>query len=75
MEPTEEQYLVINALEALNLLVWRLYDEDTGYWHIQTPSTVLPLATILGYKICLQFFELFPLSIGDRGQHGNDCTN
>ncbi|MHC5855926.1 hypothetical protein [Nostoc sp.] len=47
MEPTEEQYLVINALEALNLLVWRLYDEDTGYWHIQTPSTVLPLATIL----------------------------
>ncbi|MCC5599629.1 hypothetical protein [Nostoc favosum] len=47
MEPTEEQYLVINALEALNLLVWRLYDEDTGYWHIQTHSTVLPLATIL----------------------------
>ncbi|MEH2057844.1 MAG: hypothetical protein V7K97_17115 [Nostoc sp.] len=47
VEPTEEQYLVVNALEALNLLVWRLYDEDTGYWHIQTPSTVLPLATIL----------------------------
>jgi hypothetical protein len=47
VEPTEEQYLVINALETLNLLIWRLYDEDTGYWHIQTPSTVLPLASIL----------------------------
>ena len=47
MEPTEAQFLVINALETLNLLLWRLYDEDTGYWHIQTPSTVLPLASIL----------------------------
>lgn len=47
VEPTENQFLVINTLETLDLLIWRLYDEDTGYWHIQTFSTVLPLATIL----------------------------
>ncbi len=53
MEPTEAQYLVINALETLNLLIWRLYDEDTGYWHIQTPSTVLPLASILAGEVVI----------------------
>jgi hypothetical protein len=47
VEPTEAQYLVINALETLNLLIWRLYDEYTGYWHIQTPSTVLSPPSIL----------------------------
>jgi len=47
VEPSEVQYLVINALETLNLLIWRLYDEDTGHWHIQTPSNILPLASVL----------------------------
>ncbi|MBN3952036.1 MAG: hypothetical protein HWQ38_38440 [Nostoc sp. NMS7] len=42
VEPTEEQYLVINALEALNLLVWRLYDEDTGYWHFKLLALFYP---------------------------------
>jgi hypothetical protein len=47
VEPTEVQYLIINALETLELLQWKLYDEATGSWHIQTPSPVLPLASIL----------------------------
>jgi hypothetical protein len=47
VEPTEYQYLIINALETLELLEWRLYDPDTGIWRIQTPSPVLPVAYIL----------------------------
>lgn len=47
MEPTEEQYLIVNALETLQLLEWRLYDEDTGLWRIQTLSPILPVAYIL----------------------------
>jgi len=45
-EPTEEQYLVINALDTLGLLIENRYDEDTGVWYIFTPSQVLPLAII-----------------------------
>ncbi len=47
MEPSEAQYLIINALETLGLLEWRLYDEITGYWRIHTPSLVLPIAYVL----------------------------
>lgn len=46
MEPTESQYLIINALETLDLLEWRLYDE-TGFWRLHTPSLVLPIAILL----------------------------
>ncbi|MDF5723053.1 MAG: hypothetical protein PUP91_21780 [Rhizonema sp. PD37] len=47
MEPTEAQYLIINALETLELLEWRFYDEETGYWRIQTSSPILPVTYIL----------------------------
>lgn len=47
MEPTEAQYLIINPLETLELLEWRLYDEETGFWRIQSPSPVLPTAFVL----------------------------
>ena len=47
MEPSQAQYLIVNALETLELLQWRLYDEETGYWRIHTPSPVLPIAYIL----------------------------
>ncbi|MFB2833494.1 hypothetical protein [Floridanema evergladense] len=47
MEPTEAQYLIINALETLELLEWRLCDEETGRWRIHTLSPVLPIAIIL----------------------------
>ncbi|MEC4895050.1 MAG: hypothetical protein SAL07_17580 [Oscillatoria sp. PMC 1051.18] len=47
MEPSEAQYLVINALETLGLLVWRLYDEEKGFWYITSPSRILPRAVIL----------------------------
>lgn len=46
MEPTEAQYLIINALETLELLQFRLYDESTGDWIIITPSIVLPVASL-----------------------------
>ncbi|MBZ8181361.1 hypothetical protein [Oscillatoria salina] len=46
MEPSEAQYLVINALETLGLLVWRLYDEEKGFWYITSPSRILPRAVI-----------------------------
>lgn len=47
MEPSEAQYLIINALVTLDLLENIFYDEDTGNWYINTPSPVLPTAMIL----------------------------
>ena len=40
MEPTEAQYLVMNALQTLDLLVNSVYDEDIGIWYIETLSPV-----------------------------------
>ena len=47
MEPTESQYLIINALQALGLLEYDFYDQDRGEWYIATPSNVLPISMIL----------------------------
>lgn len=47
MEPTEEQYLILNALETLGLLEHNFYDEDDGSWYIRTPSPILPIARLL----------------------------
>lgn len=47
MEPSEEQYLIINALQTLDLLQSTFYDEDSGNWYINIPSSVLPVAIIL----------------------------
>lgn len=47
MEPTEAQYLILNALETLDLLQFKLYDENTGSWLLITPSLVLPRAYLL----------------------------
>lgn len=46
MEPSEEQYLILNALVTLDLLGANFYDEDTGDWYIHTPSPVLPNSII-----------------------------
>jgi hypothetical protein len=46
VEPTEAQYLILNALETLELLRDYRYDEDTGIFYIITPSPVLPLAML-----------------------------
>jgi len=43
MEPSEAQYLIINALTTLDLLQNTFYDEDSGNWYINTPSPVLPV--------------------------------
>lgn len=47
MEPTEEQYLILNALETLAILIDYRYDEETGLFFIRTISPILPLS-ILG---------------------------
>ncbi len=47
MEPTEEQYLILNALDILGLLQDTVYDEDNQVWYIRTPSLVLPVAMLL----------------------------
>ncbi|MGV2390002.1 MAG UNVERIFIED_CONTAM: hypothetical protein LVR29_22350 [Microcystis novacekii LVE1205-3] len=46
MEPTEEQYLVLNALETLGLLLFRVYDEDNGAWLIITSSLTYQIIPI-----------------------------
>jgi hypothetical protein len=46
VEPSEEQYLIVNALETLGFLDYQLYDRDTGNWYIETPSSNLPRAAI-----------------------------
>ncbi|MDF5706610.1 MAG: hypothetical protein PUP90_02730 [Nostoc sp. S4] len=47
MEPSEAQYLIMNALTTIDLLGNTFYDEDSGNWYINTPSPVLPIAMIL----------------------------
>lgn len=47
MEPTEEQFLVMNALETLNFLVSDVYDGETGIWYIETLSQVLKCAQLM----------------------------
>ena len=47
MEPTEVQYLIVNALETLELLQQRTFDGEIGNWYIRTLSPVLPIAMIL----------------------------
>lgn len=47
LEPTETQYLVINALETLELLLQQTFDPDSGFWYIHTPSPTLPIAIVL----------------------------
>jgi hypothetical protein len=56
VEPTEEQYLILNALDTLELIDNALYDEDNGIWIIQTPSSVLPISQLL------QNGEIIPFS-------------
>lgn len=47
MEPTEEQFLVFNALETLALITHGFYSSANGYWYIETLSPILPIAVIL----------------------------
>jgi hypothetical protein len=47
MEPSEAQYLIINAIDTLALLENTVYDEDNQIWYISTHSPVLPLAMLL----------------------------
>jgi hypothetical protein len=55
VEPTEEQFLIFNALDTLSLIQIHFYDPLQGYWYIQTPSRVLPIAVIAAAG------EIYPL--------------
>jgi hypothetical protein len=46
-EPTEAQYLVINALDTLGLLIENRYDEESGFWYLYTLSPILPLSVLM----------------------------
>ena len=46
LEPTEAQYLILNALETLGLLESMVYDPDEGIWYIETPSAFLPVSIL-----------------------------
>ena len=39
--------MIINALDTLDLIIWKIYDEEKGFWYIETPSQILPRAAIL----------------------------
>lgn len=56
MEPSEDQYLIINALDTLELLGYNFYDENTGIWYIETPSPILSISKIF------QNGEISPIS-------------
>ena len=47
MEPTEAQYLVINALETLDLILLTVYDQNSGTWFLETLSPVLPFCRLM----------------------------
>jgi hypothetical protein len=55
VEPSDEQYIIINALETLAFLIYQLYDRDTGNWYIETSSTNLPRSVIT------QTGEIYPI--------------
>ena len=47
MEPTESQYLILNALETLDLIEYDFYDSENGDWNIATSSPILPISIVL----------------------------
>lgn len=55
MEPSEAQYLIINALQTLELMTYNTYEQDRGLWFIATLSPILPVAVIT------QDGEIFPI--------------
>lgn len=55
MEPSDAQYLIINALQTLELRTYNTYEEDRGLWFIATLSSVLPVAVIT------QDGEIYPI--------------
>jgi len=59
VEPSEEQYLIINALDTLELLGYNFYDGNTGVWYIETPSPMLPISKIF------QNGDISPISPSD----------
>ena len=61
VKPTEEQYLVLNALETLDLLYFKLYDQKEAIWILITPSPVLPRSYLLQNGEIVSFEEISEL--------------
>lgn len=55
MEPSDAQYLIINALQTLELMTYNTYQRDRGLWFIATLSPVLSVAVIT------QDGEIYPI--------------
>jgi hypothetical protein len=55
VEPSEAQYLIINALQTLELMTYNTYEQDRGLWFIATLSRILPVAVITQNR------EIFPI--------------
>jgi hypothetical protein len=47
IEPTEEQYIVVNALETLGLLIENRYDQESGLWYLYTLSPLVPFSVLM----------------------------
>lgn len=47
MEPTEEQFLVFNALDTLQLLRRDFYDAQSKVRYLETLSPILPLPRLM----------------------------
>ena len=56
---TEAQYLIFNALEALDLVRRDFYD-DTGIWYLETVSPTLPISRLLPDG------EVLPVEVDDE---------
>ena len=58
MEPTEAQYLILDALETLDSLRFRMYDEEAGFWVLLTISPVLPRSYLLQNDEIISFEDM-----------------
>lgn len=47
MDPTEEQFLVFNALDTLQLPRPDFFDAQRSIWYVETLSPILPLARLM----------------------------
>jgi hypothetical protein len=41
----------IDVYDSIRFTQWRIYDEEKGFWYIETPSLVLPKAALLRGEI------------------------
>jgi hypothetical protein len=47
-----------DVYDCIRFTQWRIYDEEKGFWYIETPSRVLPRAAILQSRESVRIDEL-----------------